>query len=340
MANAIALIQKYSSKAWDKLYVREAISSIFDGDKDLLKFTGVKTVKIARFNAPGLADYARANTPVEGNFSQGTNVGAGYGYQQGDASLVWDEFTISCDRAVQLRVELFDDEETDGLAVAAATQEVSRTRVVPEVDAYVFSKIAEYAGATTAITNGVSAATPVGTRGTLLAKNITVGGEDVKAGISAEGNPIYELNKAFLTLADKEVPEEDQVILCSNAFYNMLRNSHEIVKTMRQTEYGENVKFTIGNYEGREIIPVPASRFKTNIQLGANGYTYGETSKAINFMVVAKSAITHVTKYDKVKVFSPAVVQDFDGYKINVRVYHDVFVPVNKRAALYVCTAE
>lgn len=333
MANAIALIQKYSSKAWDKLYVKEAISSIFDGDKDLLKFTGVKTVKIARFIAPGLSDYHRANTPVAGNHAPSNNTaeGTGYGYQQNDATLVWDEFTISCDRAVQLRVELFDDEETDGLAVAAATQEVSRTRVVPEVDAYLFSKIADYAGMTT---EGAEV------RGTLYPKNITIGGEDAKAGISAPGNPIYELNQAFLALADKEVPEEDQVILCSNAFYNMLRNSHEIVKTMRQTEYGENVKFTIGEYEGREIIAVPATRFKTNIQLGDNGYTYGSNSKAINFMVVAKSAITHVTKYDKVRVFSPAVVQDFDGYKINVRIYHDVFVPVNKRAALYVCTAE
>ena len=29
------------------------------------------------------------------------------------------------------------------------------------------------------------------------------------------------------------------------------------------------------------------------------------------------------------------MVQDFDGYKVNAHVYHDVFVPDNKRVAIY-----
>ena len=68
MANAIELITRYSSKAWDKVYKREAISSVLDGDKDLLKFTGAKTVKIARFAASGLSDYKRPNSPQDGVF--------------------------------------------------------------------------------------------------------------------------------------------------------------------------------------------------------------------------------------------------------------------------------
>lgn len=323
MANAIELITKYSSKAWDKVYKAEAISSILDGDKDLIKFTGVKTVKIAKFASSGLSDYHRANNEVTGNFGgdgHSTGKTGGYGYQQGDASLTWEEFTIKCDRGVQLRIELFDDEETDGLAVAAATTEVSRTKVVPEVDAYVFSKLVEYAG--------------------------TVEPQDIKLGttlgVTGEGQPLYELNKAFLALADAEVPENDQVIFCSNSFYNALRNTNEIVKTLRQTEYGDNVKFTVGEYEGREIIAVPATRFNTMIDcIGhSNGYGWKEGSKRINFIVCAKSAVYHVTKYDKVRVFSPSVVQDFDGYKVNIRVYHDVFVPDNKRIAIYASIAK
>lgn len=326
MANSIDLITKYGTKAWDKVYKAEACSSVLDGDKDLLKFTGVKTVKIAKFASTGLGDYHRANKPAEGNYkgsstgyvdSADSNKVKGYGYQQGDVSLEWEEFTIKCDRGTQLRIELFDDEETDGLAVAMATKEFSRTKAVPEVDAYVFSKLAEFAGTTSTSTIQLANGT----------------------GYNANG-PIQALNNAFETLADLEVPEADQVIFCSNTFYNQLRSTGEIVKVLRQTEYKENVKFTIGEYEGREIIAVPATRFRTMIQLnGDNGYTWKSGSQKIDFMVVAKSAVAHVTKYDKVKVFGPEVVQDFDGYKVNIRIYHDVFVPDNKRIGIYVHTS-
>lgn len=323
MANHIELITKFSTKAWDKVYKRESISSILDGDNDLVKFVGAKTVRIASYASSGLSDYARPNAQHEGVYGgdghDTSMTNGGYGYVQGDSAVKWEEFTISCDRGVQLRIELFDDEETDGLAVAMATTEVSRTQVIPEVDAYTFSKIAENAG-------------------TVVAQDITI--EGLTAGVTAPGAPIYELNKAFLTLAEREVPETDQLIFCSNAFYNSLRNTPELVKTMRQTEYGENVKFTIGTYEGRDIIAVPQNRFRTSIKLLNGGYGWEANSKNINFIVLSKKAVIHVTKYNKVRVFNPAVIQDFDGYKVNVRIYHDVFVPMNKKPAIYVSVSE
>lgn len=317
MANSIDLITRYGTKAWDKVYKAEACSSVLDGDKDLLKFTGVKTVKIAKFASTGLGDYHRANAQVDGNYAgsetAGGATGKGYGYQQGDVSLEWEEFPLSCDRGTQLRIELFDDEETDGLAVAMATKEFSRTKVIPEVDAYVFSKLVEYAG-------------------TISEKEISL---TAGTGYNANG-PIQALNDAFEALGDLEVADADQVVFCSNKFFNQLRSTGEVVKVLKQTEYNENVKFSIGEYEGREIIAVPANRFRTMIKLnGDNGYTWNDGSKKIDFIVVAKSAVAHVTKYDKVKVFGPEVVQDFDGYKVNIRIYHDVFVPDNKRVGIY-----
>ena len=320
--NNVQLITKFATEAWDKVYKKDAISSILDGEKDLLQFTGVRTVKIAKFSSDGLGDYQRANYPTSGNFggdghSTGMAVGQGYGYPQGDVSLVWEEFTLRCDRAKQLRISLFDNEETGELLVGATMKDFSRTKVVPEIDAYVFSKLAEYAG--TVSNSTISLAT---------------GGTPAPIGYNANG-PIAALNAAFLALADAEVPEEDQVIFCSNAFWAMLQNTNELVRTLRQNEYKENVSFTISQYLGRDIIAVPESRFRTLIKLDANGYSWNTGSQKIDFIVCAKSAVYHVTKYDKVKVFQPNVVQDFDGYKVNVRVYHDVFVPDNKRVAIY-----
>jgi hypothetical protein len=315
--NAISLITKYSTQAWDKVYKAESRSSILDGEKDLMKFTGVKTVKIAKPAVSGLSDYHRPNGSHEGvhggdGHDTSMAVGGGYGYQQGDVSLVWEEFTINCDRAVQLRIELFDDEETDGLAVAVATTEVSRTQVIPEVDAYVFSKLAQFAG--TVSSSSITMSSTLGYN---------------------ENGPIQALNDAFMALAEAQVPEEDQVIFCSNSFYNKLRSTNELVRKLDQSEYSKDIKFTIGEYEGRKIIPVPSSRFKTDIKLLQGGYGFGSSSKAIDFIVCAKNAVYHPVKYDKVRVFSPAVVQDYDGYKVNVRIYHDCFVPDNKRPAIY-----
>ena len=321
MANAIELITKYSTKAWDKVYKAESRSAILDGEKDLLKFVGAKTVKIAKPSVSGLSDYKRPNAAADGVFGgdgHDTSMAAskGYGYQQGDLSIEWETFTIACDRGVQLRIELFDDEETDGIAVAYATTEVSRTQVIPEVDAYVFSKLA-------------------GLAKTVHTQTISITGATL--GVTAAGQPLYELNLGFLQLAEDEVPEEDQVIFCSNAFYNMLRNTPELVKALRQDEYTKDVKFTIGEYEGRPIIPVPQNRFKTLIKLLQGGYGWESGSRNINFIICNKKAVYHVVKYDKVRVFNPGVVQDFDGYKVNVRIYHDVFVPDRKKAAIYCC---
>lgn len=314
--NNVQLITKFATEAWDKVYKKDAISSILDGEKDLLQFTGVRTVKIAKFSSDGLGNYQRANTPVEGAYagldSEVAKAGTGYGYPTGDVSLEWEEFTLRCDRAKQLRIALFDNEETGEILVGATMKDFSRTKVVPEIDAYVFSKLAELAG-------------------TVSTKEITLSNT---IGYNENG-PVQALNDAFLALADAEVPEEDQVIFCSNAFWAKLQSTNELVRTLRQNEYKENVSFTISSYLGRDIIAVPESRFRTMISLNASGYSWGEGSKKIDFIVCAKSAVYHVTKYDKVKVFQPNVVQDFDGYKVNVRVYHDVFVPDNKRIAIY-----
>ncbi len=315
--NNVQLITKFATEAWDKVYKKDAISSILDGEKDLLQFTGVRTVKIAKFSSDGLGNYQRANASATDQAyaafdSAEAKTGSGYGYPTGDVSLEWEEFTLRCDRAKQLRIALFDNEETGEILVGATMKDFSRTKVVPEVDAYVFSKLAELAG--TVSTSEIKLSTTLG--------------------YNANG-PVQALNDAFLALADAEVPEEDQVIFCSNAFWAMLQSTNELVRTLRQNEYKENVSFTISQYLGRDIIAVPESRFRTMIKLGVNGYSWGTDSKKIDFIVCAKSAVYHVTKYDKVKVFQPNVVQDFDGYKVNVRVYHDVFVPDNKRIAIY-----
>lgn len=329
MANAIELITKYSDKAWDKVYKNRSMTSLLEGENTQLKFVGVKTVKIAKVETSGLSDYERANKPAEGTFGgdgheTGFATGVGYGYQQGDVNVKWEEFTLEMDRGVQLRIALFDDEESAGIAVGAATTETMRVRVIPEIDAYRFSKIAKYA-------------MNANLTGHVIRKDVAA---STTAGVITAADPVGLLNSAFQALADSEVPEEDQIIFCSTSFMTQLRNSAAIVKTLRQSEYSGKVSFTIENYEGRDIVVVPPSRFRTLFKRLQGGYGWENGSLPINFIVCSKEAIIPVVKYEKQRVFGPEVVQDFDGYKVNVRVYHDLFVMDNKIPGIVICLPE
>lgn len=341
-ANSIGLIEKYASDAWDTVYKAESMSSMLDTPSTLLRFTGAKTVKIAKFTSGGLNDYYRANERVSiedsvakygENGPTGYNEYAegealdfdtyvdgsdkGYGYQKSNLGLKWEEFTLNVDRAAKFVVEKFDDEESGGQLVGNAITEISRTSIIPEVDAYCFAKIASYASEA------------LGNR---------VHGEFAK---DANGNykPFAALNDAFLYLDDHEIPAENQIIFTSNKFVNALRSTPELVRHLTQAEYSSDVKFRVMEYEGRKLVPVPPQRFNTGIVLYNGGYRL--TGQPIDFMLVAKDAVIHVVKYNKQKILQgdmALATANVDGFVIFSRIYHDVFVPDNKRLAIYVHT--
>lgn len=311
VTNSLALIQKYSVDYFDKVYKQEAVTSVLDSNPTLVKFEGAKTVKIAKLQTGGLSDYYRNNDQIAYSENGANFVGAaGFGYQASSARLVWEEFTMRMDRAAAFEIEYFDNEESGDLLVGNMTTEISRTVLVPEIDAYCLSELAKNAG------------------------NSTVAG--------ASDKPIAALNAAFQALAENEVPAEDQVVFVSPEFMNKIRSTDEVTRPLLQSDLtrGKDVRFEITNYEGREIITVSPQRLRSDFVANANGgFRWGSASQKINFIVVAKSACMHVVKYEKVKIITgdPNLAgRGFDGYTIFARVYHDLFVPENKKVGIYV----
>ena len=136
--NNIELITRYSPKAWDTVYKQESMSALLDTNKELVKFTGAKTVKIGKYQTGGLRDYYRNNealgTAPEGAAFVGA---AGFGYQKSAARLVWEEFTLACDRAAAFQIEKFDNEESGEELVGLGVSEISRTVIVPRQNALI-----------------------------------------------------------------------------------------------------------------------------------------------------------------------------------------------------------
>lgn len=145
--------------------------------------------------------------------------------------------------------------------------------------------------------------------------------------------------------SNKEVPIQDQIVFASPDFVNALRETNEVTKFMAQQDYDrKDVNFQIMKYQGRTIVEVSPERLRTNIVLfGHEGYSWAEDSQKINFLMVAKSAVIHIVKFEKVRVIGDDLNlagNGFDGYTIYARIYHDVFVPDNKRVTLYCSIAK
>ena len=112
--NSIGLITKYSPEYFDKVYKQEAVTSVFDANRESVKFTGAKTVKIGKLQLGGLGNYYRNNDQVPNVAgSQSFYGSAGFGYQRSQMNYAWEEFTLTQDRAAAFPIEYFDDEELD-----------------------------------------------------------------------------------------------------------------------------------------------------------------------------------------------------------------------------------
>lgn len=322
MANVISTITKYMTKAVDTVFATESKTAVLENGSKYIDFSfeSAGQVKILDILMDGLSDYYRGNTqtgPNAGYSNYNASGNHGDGYRIGNTQAKWRTYDLTQDRGKQFQVDEMDNEETAGMVIANLLTEFLRTKVVPEVDAYRFAKIASKSYES--LGNRVNE-TPVTTKGN--ASEIT-----------------HLWNKAFEWLTEHEVPEEEQVIFVSPSTWTVCANTEEIYKTFTDktvtTERG--VDFTFKAYMGRPIIQVPSDRFYTGIAVhGDNGYSPEEGAKVINYIVASKRAIVPIVKLQKSKIFGPDVNQDFDGYKVNFRLYHDVIIPANKIVGAYV----
>ena len=73
----------------------------------------------------GLGDYSRTT-----------------GFVGGDASLIWKTVSFDYDRGRMFTVDSMDDQESQNIAFARLANEFMRSKVIPELDAYRFAKLA------------------------------------------------------------------------------------------------------------------------------------------------------------------------------------------------------
>ena len=287
--NSISLATKFLPYL-DDVYKRQSLSSVLDTASDRVNWIGAQTAKVFKVDVDGLGDYSR-----------------NAGFVPGSTDGTWETLTIERDRGRSFTIDVMDNDETLGMAMASTLGEFERVQVVPEIDAYRFAKYAAGAGTTVTATLSNS--------------------DDVAALIQT----------AEATLDDKEVPYEGRVLFVNPTIYSYLKGD-----ITRFTMNGDpNVNGEVEMYDGMRVIRVPSARFNTVCTLAqptdassTGGYTAAGVD--INFMIIHPSAVLQVIKHQIPRVFSPEVNQEADAYKINYRVVHDCWVLANKTYGIYV----
>lgn len=299
MSNSIALVEKMLPML-DEVYKANAKSAGLEAPAEFVQESAdANSVKIAKMALVGLGNYSKSS-----------------GFPDGDITLTWETHQFTNDRGRRFSIDRMDNQESFGLVAARLVGEFMRTEVIPEVDAYRFSKIASKSGV-------------LGTTGNLNAS-------------TAKG----ALDTAIVTLQEKEVDDGRLIIFMTPTVAQYL--SDNITRTTINGD--KNVNNVIETYNGIQIVRVPQTRFYKGITLDAGSNTNaGGYSKAvaatgvsagkdINFIVMDRNACYNVTKLSVAKLFTPDENQSKDAYQFDFRLYHDTFILDNKTDGIYVHT--
>ena len=228
MANQITRIEKWLPNVVDTVFAVESKTALLENGKKFLDldFKEAGYVRVMSILMDGLSDYYRvnhigqANSEAYAHNNENNGIGARDGYHRGSTSATWQIYQLAYDRGKQFLVDNMDNEETAGGIIANLLKEFLRTKVVPEVDALRFSKIA---GTT----------------------NASLGNRVVESVASLQNTILNKFNGAFEWLTEHEVPEEEQIIFVSPSVYTAIMSSTELTRYITQADFRSIHNFDI-----------------------------------------------------------------------------------------------
>lgn len=300
MPNSLQYASVFQSEL-DKAAVELATSGWMEPNSSLIRYTGGKTVKVPQIVMDGLADYNN-------------------GFVDGDVTLTWQDLTFAMDRGRRFSLDEHEVNDTNFVATASQVMgEFQRTRVVPEIDAYRYSKIA--AGA---IANKRASGEYTPSADDILSKLYY----DVAAVQDAVGN------------------DTPLVITMSTLVAAILDTSSEISKKLDVVDFrqgGVTLKVSALNGE-HPIRHVGSGRLKS-AYIFADGKTEGqktggfapaENALDINWIICPRTVPIAVSRTDKVRIFDPEINQTARSWMLDYRKYHDLWITANKWPQVWV----
>lgn len=284
----------------DKQMIEGSTSGWMEQNAGQVKYSGGSEIKIPKLSLSGLADYDRDS-----------------GYNQGAVSLTYQTKTMTMDRGRKFMLDKMDVDETNFVASASAVMsEFQLTKIIPEVDAYRYSKI--YALAKDS-----------------YGKTYTPAASTILSALTAD-----------ITAVQDAAGAADLVIIMPYPVADMLDNNEKISRSINVADFAQGgINLKVKTFNGIPVIRVPSARMKTAYIFNdgkssgqeEGGFKPASDATQINWIILPRSAPIAVSKTDNFKIFSPDVNQTADAWLIQYRKYHDIWIKDNVLPSIRVC---
>ena len=293
--NSLETAKRYTDEL-DKAIVQKAVTGFFADNIFRAKFAGAKTVIMPDISFVGLADYNR-----DSGFSlAGTTIGN-------------TSYTLTKDRGRKLQIDREDMDETGVANLAGQVLgEYVRTQVVPEMDAYVLSKLAKVASDKSHKTTYAAA------------------------------KAASQLATAINNVRSRVGYDEELVAFCDPTFYAQLMNSTEFSRNIVVSDFAKGgLNTRVKSFNGVALIPVTEDRMReeydfkagtaaTSSAAATGGFAPKANTGYTRALVIPKKGASLVKKTETLRIFTPEQNIDADAYAFNYRLYYDVFVKKSK----------
>lgn len=278
--------------ALDKKAVADLTSGWMDANAGQVRYEGGKEIKIPKMSLSGLKDYDKDN-----------------GYTMGSVTLEYETKTMTMDRGTGFQLDAMDVNESNFIANASTVAgEFQRTQVIPEIDAYRYSKITALAQAN-------------------------------KVEYTPDTDTVFEALVEDIAKVTDLVGENEEVIVVINSLVKtQLEKLKDFERHVSADEFvrGE-IRTKVKKINEAVLLPVPSARMK-DAYIFADGVTDGQKeggfkadagASQINWIVLPRRAPIAVNKQDKMKIFDPDTYQKADAWFIGYRRYHDLWIKDN-----------
>lgn len=265
-------------------------SSWMDGNAVGVEYRGGKYIMMTTMETDGLGDYDRE-----------------LGYPRGLVQGAKMQYELTMDRGREFLIDVADNDET-GFLLSAANVMTSFQRdwVIPEIDSFRYAKLYQ-----DIVTNNPGA-------------------------VSSINVPAASITD---TLADDIADIEDKVgampfvIIMSGKTRKFF--GREFIRQLDYTTLGTGqFRTQVNSLDGHPLVVVPSARLKTEYEF-FNGISTGQEiggfaptagAQDILWMIIPAGGPMPVAKIDTMRVFDPMTFQDAHAWKVDYRIFHDIWV--------------
>lgn len=288
-------------KALDASATLGLTSGWMDANAGQVEYNGGNKVRMPQMETTGLKDYDRDN-----------------GYPEGSVTLTFQDYDMTMDRGASFQLDAMDVNETNFIANATSvTSEFQKEKVIPEIDAYRYSKL--YA--------------------------LLKAGERATEYTAAEDTIMDALLSDIAKIRDEVGEDVPLVVSIAQPVKTKLELNDKFAKRLNVADFKSGaINTQLKQIDNCFLKPVPSARMKT-AYVFKDGKTEGEkeggfvpadSAKQINWIITVQKAPIAVTKQDKMKIFDPDTYQKGDAWFIGYRRYHELWLPENRYKKCYV----